>query len=111
VSDGVLSQEEINALLNGGIGGGDSSSGGDEAVNSITEKAHELAADLGYTEVAYSYTTKEVNKSYVNRVETTKTVVDKEAWDETIPAGWYCDNENCSYYSSKEPEAYRDMDL
>ena len=31
MSDGVLSQEEINALLNGGIGGGDSSSGGDEA--------------------------------------------------------------------------------
>lgn len=87
------------------------SSGEKDALNSITEKAHELAADLGYTEVAYSYTTKEVNKSYVNRVETTKTVVDKEAWDETIPAGWYCDNENCSYYSSKEPEAYRDIDL
>ena len=87
------------------------SSGEKDALNSITEKAHELAADLGYTEVAYSYTTKEVNKSYVNRVETTKTVVDKEAWDETIPAGWYCDNENCSYYSSKEPEAYHDMDL
>ena len=80
-------------------------------MNKIFAEADSLAEGLGYTEVAYGYTTKEVNKSYVNRVETTKTVVDKDAWDETIPAGWYCDNENCSYYSSKEPSAYHDIDI
>lgn len=84
-------------------------SGEDSALKSIKEKAHELAASLGYNEVAFSYKTKEVGKEYVNRVEHTNTIVDKEAWDEKIPAGWYCDR--CDYYSSTVPKYYNDLDL
>lgn len=86
-------------------------SGEKNALNKIFAEADSLAEGLGYTGGAYSYTNKCVDEEYVNRVENTKTVVDKEAWDETIPAGWYCDNENCSYYSSKEPSAYHDIDI
>lgn len=84
-------------------------SDGDAVLNSLTEKAHDLAANLGYKEVAYSYKTKEVGKEYVNRVEHTNTIVDKEAWDEKIPAGWYCDR--CDYYSASVPKYYNDLDL
>lgn len=84
-------------------------SDGDAVLNSLTEKAHKLAANLGYDEAAYGYTTKEVGKEYVNRVEHTNTIVDKEAWDEKIPAGWYCDR--CDYYSSTVPKYYNDLDL
>ncbi len=84
-------------------------SDGDAVLNSLTEKADKLAANLGYDEAAYGYTTKEVGKEYVNRVEHTNTIVDKEAWDEKIPAGWYC--ERCDYYSASVPKYYDDIDL
>ena len=79
-------------------------SGEKKAINKIVSEADSLAKNLGYDEVAYSYKTKEVNKEYVNRVEHTDTIVDKEAWDEKIPAGWYCDR--CDYYSASVPKEY-----
>lgn len=84
-------------------------SDGDAVLKSIREKADVLASNLGYDEVAYSYKTKEVGKEYVNRVEHTNTIVDREAWDEKIPAGWYCDR--CDYYSASVPKYYDDIDL
>lgn len=53
---------------------------------------------------AYGYTTDIVDDEYIGYTETTTTVVDEEAWDENIPAGWYCDS--CDYYSSSIPNEY-----
>lgn len=79
-------------------------SGEDAALDQIFEQADIILDDLGYSGYGYSYTNSVVNDEYEGRHENTTTVVDEEAWDENIPAGWYCDS--CDYYSSSIPNEY-----
>lgn len=79
-------------------------SGEDAALDQIFEQADIILDDLGYSGYGYSYTNSVVNDEYEGRHENTTTVVDEEAWDENIPAGWYCDS--CDYYSSDIPVEY-----
>ena len=79
-------------------------SGEDAALDQIFEQADIILDDLGYSGYGYSYTNSVVNDEYEGRHENTTTIVDEEAWDENIPAGWYCDS--CDYYSSSIPNEY-----
>ena len=79
-------------------------SGEDNALDYIIEKADNIANDLGYPYIAFSYICDVVGDEYEGRHENTTTIVDEEAWDENIPAGWYCDS--CDYYSSDIPVEY-----
>ena len=78
--------------------------GEDAALDQIFEAADDIAYDLGYTKTAFSYTSSVIGDEYEGRHENTTTIVDEEAWDENIPAGWYCDS--CDYYSSSIPNEY-----
>lgn len=84
-------------------------SGEDAALDQIFEQADIILDDLGYSGYGYSYTNSVVNDEYEGRHENTTTIVDEEAWDENIPAGWYCDS--CDYYSASVPRAYDDIDI
>ena len=79
-------------------------SGEDAALDRIFEAADNIATDLGYNNIAFSYINEVIGDEYEGRHENTTTVVDEEAWDENIPAGWYCDS--CDYYSSSIPNEY-----
>lgn len=74
------------------------------ALDEIFTEADDLAWSLGYTEIAYSYICDVVGDDYIGYTETTTTIIDEPAWDEIIPAGWYCDS--CDYYSSDIPVEY-----
>lgn len=74
------------------------------AIDEIFTEADDIAANMGFTGLAYSYICDVIDDEYLNYTETTTTVVDEEAWDENIPAGWYCDS--CDYYSSSIPNEY-----
>lgn len=73
-------------------------------ISELADKAWELAQELGYYEIPSSYIVDYIDTSYEGEHKHTETIVDQEAWDETIPAGWYCDN--CDYYSSSVPSKY-----
>ena len=79
-------------------------SGEDAALDRIFEAADNIATDLGYNNIAFSYINEVIGDEYEGRHESTTTIVDEEAWDENIPAGWYCDS--CDYYSSSIPNEY-----
>lgn len=79
------------------------------AIDEIFTEADDIAANMGFTGLAYSYICDVIDDEYLNYTETTTTVVDEEAWDENIPAGWYCDS--CDYYSASVPRAYDDIDI
>lgn len=79
-------------------------SGEDAALDSIFDEASDIASDVGFSGFSFGYTSDVVDDEYEGRHENTTTVVDEEAWDETIPAGWYCDS--CDYYSSSIPNEY-----
>lgn len=79
------------------------------ALDEIFTEADDLAWSLGYTEIAYSYICDVVGDDYIGYTETTTTIIDEPAWDENIPAGWYCDD--CDYYSASVPRAYDDIDI
>ena len=79
-------------------------SGEDDALDSIFGAAEDIIDNLGYNKYAFSYINEVISDEYEGRHENTTTVVDKEAWDENIPAGWYCDS--CDYYSSSIPNEY-----
>lgn len=80
------------------------SSGDKTAKGQVLSEANSVAESMGYEEIPCSYYTEVIDDEYVNLQEITTTVVDQAAWDETIPAGWYCDN--CDYYSSSVPSKY-----
>ena len=79
-------------------------SGEDDALDSIFGAAEDIIDNLGYNKYAFSYINEVISDEYEGRHENTTTVVDKEAWDENSPAGWYCDS--CDYYSSSIPNEY-----
>lgn len=79
------------------------------AVADLGDEAYEIASALGYTDVPSGYTVECIDVSYEGEHRNEYVVVDKEAWDETIPAGWYCDD--CDYYSSSVPKEYDDIDI
>ena len=79
-------------------------SGEDAALDRIFEAADNIATDLGYNNIAFSYINEVIGDEYEGRHENTTTVVDEEAWDQNIPARWYCDS--CDYYSSSIPNEY-----
>lgn len=85
-------------------------SNGTNAALDIADEAYDIQVDMGDPDPgAYGYTTDIIGDEYINYTETTTTVVDEEAWDENIPAGWYCDS--CDYYSASVPRAYDDIDI
>lgn len=79
-------------------------SGEDNALDSIFDEAIDIASDVGFSGAAFGYTSEVIGDEYEGRHEITTTIVDEEAWDENIPAGWYCDS--CDYYSSSIPNEY-----
>lgn len=79
-------------------------SGEDNALDSIFDEASDIASDVGFSGAAFGYTSEVIDDEYEGRHENTTTVVDEEAWDENIPAGWYCDS--CDYYSASIPNEY-----
>lgn len=79
-------------------------SGEDDALDQIFEEAIEIVSDLGCPILPSNYTNDVIGDEYEGRHENTTTVVDEEAWDENIPAGWYCDS--CDYYSASIPNEY-----
>ncbi len=85
------------------------SSGEDNALDQIFEDADDIADNLGFTGNPYSYICDVIDDEYLNYTETTTTIIDEPAWDENIPAGWYCDD--CDYYSASVPRAYDDIDI
>lgn len=85
------------------------SSGDKTAKGQVLSEANSIAESMGYEEIPCSYYTEVIDDEYVNLQEITTTVEDQAAWDETIPAGWYCDN--CDYYSSSVPKEYDNLDI
>lgn len=79
-------------------------SGEDNALDSIFDEASDIASGVGFSGAAFGYTSEVIGDEYEGRHENTTTIVDEEAWDENIPAGWYCDS--CDYYSSDIPVEY-----
>lgn len=79
-------------------------SGEDYALDRIFGEGLEIADNLGYSGVPFSYINEVIGDEYEGRHESTTTIVDEEAWDENIPAGWYCDS--CDYYSASIPNEY-----
>ena len=79
-------------------------SGEFDAIDTIFDEADNIVADLGCPIRATNYVNDVIDDEYEGRHENTTTVVDEEAWDENIPAGWYCDS--CDYYSSSIPNEY-----
>lgn len=84
-------------------------SGEDNALDSIFDEASDIASDVGFSGAVFGYTSEVIGDEYEGRHESTTTIVDEEAWDENIPAGWYCDD--CDYYSASVPRAYDDIDI
>ena len=84
-------------------------SGEDNALDSIFDEASDIASDVGFSGAVFGYTSEVIGDEYEGRHESTTTIVDEEAWDENIPAGWYCDS--CDYYSASVPRAYDDIDI
>lgn len=81
----------------------------DAAISDIADDAYDLVLSVGSSGIEFSYVVDQIGEDYIGYTETTTTIIDEPAWDENIPAGWYCDD--CDYYSASVPRAYDDIDI